>query len=46
MLYISYNSALDAIVHGEKHISDKTHIPNVLRFLVKMWFQTQFYFCS
>jgi hypothetical protein len=38
MSYVSYNPALDAIVHGDKHISDKTHIPNVLRFLVKLTF--------
>jgi len=44
MSYESYNRTLDAIVHGEKHI-DKIHIPNVLRFLVKMWCQTHFYSC-
>jgi len=47
MSYVSYNPALDAIVHGEKQISNRTHrIPNVLRFLMKMWCQTHFYSCS
>jgi len=32
---------LDEIVEFEQHISEMTHITNVLRFRVNMWYQTR-----